>query len=260
MESTMPKAADRLHGSLLLAHGSSDDNVHFQNSVQMVDALIKAGKQFRFMIYPNKAHGIGGSSSRVHLFHMIEDQFERDLKVAQPSMQSDVPPDARRFRTHRDLRRKYRHRHQQPFALRPCRMEYRAARRPDWRDLPERAILRAGRRVAARAASARARCRQLHQRQLRSADRERPNAPAKRRPGDRSWHLGPAVSWTYSKYAGCNHRERRPHSLLYLRSDSHHRAHRSYLGDGFRSFPPPDHRKPEALLRAGNAGKVANHL
>ena len=83
-ESSMPKAADKLHGSLLLVHGSSDDNVHFQNSVQMVDALIKAGKQFNFMIYPNKTHGIGGSSSRAHLFHMIEDQFERELKVDRP--------------------------------------------------------------------------------------------------------------------------------------------------------------------------------
>ena len=83
-ESSMPKAADRLHGSLLLAHGSSDDNVHFQNSVQMVDALVKAGKQFQFMIYPNKTHGIGGSSSRVHLFHMIENQFEHELGLAQP--------------------------------------------------------------------------------------------------------------------------------------------------------------------------------
>jgi dipeptidyl-peptidase 4 len=79
-ESSMPRAADKLHGSLLLVHGSSDDNVHFQNSVQMVDALVKAGKQFRFMIYPNKTHGIGGSSSRVHLFHTIEDQFEHELK------------------------------------------------------------------------------------------------------------------------------------------------------------------------------------
>jgi dipeptidyl-peptidase-4 len=69
-----------LHGSLLLAHGTSDDNVHFQNSVQMVDALIKAGKQFRFMVYPNKTHGISGSDDRDHLFHMIEDHFERELK------------------------------------------------------------------------------------------------------------------------------------------------------------------------------------
>ena len=83
-ESSMPKAADKLHASLLLVHGSSDDNVHFQNSVQMVDALIKAGKQVRFMTYPNKTHGIGGSSSRVHLFHMIEDQLERELKLTQP--------------------------------------------------------------------------------------------------------------------------------------------------------------------------------
>jgi dipeptidyl-peptidase-4 len=83
-ESSMPKAADKLRGSLLLVHGSSDDNVHFQNSVQMLDALIKAGKQFQFMIYPNKTHGISGSSSRAHLFHMIEDQFEHELKVVQP--------------------------------------------------------------------------------------------------------------------------------------------------------------------------------
>jgi dipeptidyl-peptidase 4 len=72
--------ADRLHGLLLLVHGTSDDNVHFQNSVQMVEALIEAGKQFRFMVYPSKTHGIGGSDDRDHLFHMIEDHFERELK------------------------------------------------------------------------------------------------------------------------------------------------------------------------------------
>ena len=76
----LSSVAGQLHGSLLLAHGTSDDNVHFQNSVQMVDALIKAGKQFRFMVYPNKTHGIGGSEDRAHLFHMIEDHFERELK------------------------------------------------------------------------------------------------------------------------------------------------------------------------------------
>ena len=76
----LPTAADKLHGSLLLAHGTGDDNVHFQNSVQMIDALIKAGKQFRLMIYPNKTHSIAGSDARTHLFHMIEDHFERELK------------------------------------------------------------------------------------------------------------------------------------------------------------------------------------
>jgi dipeptidyl-peptidase-4 len=79
-ESDMTKAAANLHGALMLAHGTGDDNVHFQNSIQMIDALIKAGKQFRLMIYPNKTHGISGSDAREHLFHMIEDHFERELK------------------------------------------------------------------------------------------------------------------------------------------------------------------------------------
>jgi dipeptidyl-peptidase 4 len=76
----LPKAADKLQGSLLLAHGTGDDNVHFQNSIQMVEALIKAGKQFHFMVYPNKTHSIRGSDDRAHLFHLIEDHFERELK------------------------------------------------------------------------------------------------------------------------------------------------------------------------------------
>jgi len=76
----LPRVADKLHGSLLLVHGTSDDNVHFQNSVQMVEGLIKAGKQFQFMIYPNKTHGIGGSEDREHLFHMMEEHLERELR------------------------------------------------------------------------------------------------------------------------------------------------------------------------------------
>jgi len=79
-ETSAPKNADKMHGELLLAHGTSDDNVHFQNSVQMIEGLIKAGKQFRFMPYPNKTHGIGGATDRDHLFHLIEDHFERELK------------------------------------------------------------------------------------------------------------------------------------------------------------------------------------
>ena len=79
-ESSMPRAAASLHGALLLAHGTSDDNVHFQNSIQMIEALIKAGKQFRFMPYPSKTHGIGGSEDRDHLFHMIQNFFEAELK------------------------------------------------------------------------------------------------------------------------------------------------------------------------------------
>ncbi len=79
-QSDVNKVASDLHGELLLVHGTGDDNVHFQNSAQMIDALIKAGKQFRLMIYPNKTHSISGPDARTHLFHMIADHFEREMR------------------------------------------------------------------------------------------------------------------------------------------------------------------------------------
>jgi len=78
-ESNVGSAADKLHGALLLVHGTGDDNVHFSNSVQMVEALIKAGKKFDFMIYPNKTHSISGHDARVDLFTRIEEHFVREL-------------------------------------------------------------------------------------------------------------------------------------------------------------------------------------
>ena len=74
-------AAD-LHGNLLEVHGTSDDNVHMQNTIQMVNGFINAGKQFELMLYPRKTHGIAGKAARSHLFHMIEDHFEKDLAPA----------------------------------------------------------------------------------------------------------------------------------------------------------------------------------
>ena len=79
-DDSMVNSARLLHGSLLLVHGTSDDNVHFQNTIQMTDALIKAGKQFRLMIYPDKTHGISGSATRMQLFHMMEDFWNKELK------------------------------------------------------------------------------------------------------------------------------------------------------------------------------------
>jgi dipeptidyl-peptidase 4 len=79
-QSDVTKSADKLHGALLLVHGTSDDNVHFQNSIQMINALINAGKPFQLMVYPNKTHSIAGKDARVHLFTMIEEHFERELK------------------------------------------------------------------------------------------------------------------------------------------------------------------------------------
>ncbi|MCB9889009.1 MAG: S9 family peptidase [Planctomycetes bacterium] len=58
--SSVVKAAKNLRGHLLLVHGTMDDNVHFQNTVQLVHALQQAGKQnFELMIYPRSRHGVG---------------------------------------------------------------------------------------------------------------------------------------------------------------------------------------------------------
>jgi dipeptidyl-peptidase-4 len=57
--SSVVKAAAKLHGRLLLIHGMLDDNVHFQNTVQLIERLQAAGKTFDVMIYPRDQHGIG---------------------------------------------------------------------------------------------------------------------------------------------------------------------------------------------------------
>lgn len=79
-DDSIVSSATHLHGSLLLVHGTSDDNVHFQNTIQMADALIRAGKQFRMMAYPNKTHGIAGMGTRTQLFHMMDDFWNQELK------------------------------------------------------------------------------------------------------------------------------------------------------------------------------------
>lgn len=73
--------AGKLQGNYLLVHGTADDNVHFQNSVDLVTALQNAGKQFRFMMYPNKNHGMGGNdgSSRPHLYQVLTDFILNNL-------------------------------------------------------------------------------------------------------------------------------------------------------------------------------------
>ena len=93
-DDSLPKAADKLHGSLLLVHGTSDDNVHMQNSIQMIEGLIKAGKQFKFMPYPNKTHGIGGTADRTHLFHMIQNHFQSELMNSSATQRSEAGADA----------------------------------------------------------------------------------------------------------------------------------------------------------------------
>jgi dipeptidyl-peptidase-4 len=63
--------ANKLKGKFLLIHGSADDNVHVQNSMLMIEALIQANKQFDSQIYPDKNHGIYGGKTRIQLFNKM---------------------------------------------------------------------------------------------------------------------------------------------------------------------------------------------
>ena len=70
---------EKLKGKYLLVHGSADDNVHYQNTMEMVDALVRANKQFDLFIYPNKNHGIYGGTTRLHLFDMMTNFLQKNL-------------------------------------------------------------------------------------------------------------------------------------------------------------------------------------
>jgi dipeptidyl-peptidase-4 len=63
--------AQNLRGKFLLVHGTGDDNVHFQNSIAFVDALIKANKDYQTLYYPNRNHGIAGGNTRLHLYRQM---------------------------------------------------------------------------------------------------------------------------------------------------------------------------------------------
>ena len=71
--------ADRLKGNYLLVHGTGDDNVHLQNSLDMLTALEAAGKQFEFRLYPNKNHSIYGGNTRLNLYQLMTDFILRKL-------------------------------------------------------------------------------------------------------------------------------------------------------------------------------------
>ncbi len=73
------EGAKDLHGRLLLVHPTSDDNVHLQHTMQMVHALIQAGKPYDLLLYPGKTHSLYGGSERLHLFRRIEEYLERNL-------------------------------------------------------------------------------------------------------------------------------------------------------------------------------------
>lgn len=68
-----------LEGDYLLIHGTGDDNVHVQNSMRMIEALIQADKQFDWGIYPDKNHGIYGGNTRIHLFNKMTNFIKEKL-------------------------------------------------------------------------------------------------------------------------------------------------------------------------------------
>lgn len=71
--------APKLHGKLLLIHGSADDNVHFQNSAEYSEALVQAGIQFDMQVYTNRNHSITGGNTRIHLMHRVAGFFIQNL-------------------------------------------------------------------------------------------------------------------------------------------------------------------------------------
>lgn len=73
------KRAPKMHGSLLLIHGTADDNVHLQNMAEYSEALVQAGVQFDEHIYINRNHGISGGNTRNHLMNRVANFFLRNL-------------------------------------------------------------------------------------------------------------------------------------------------------------------------------------
>jgi dipeptidyl-peptidase-4 len=81
---------DRLKGNYLLVHGMGDDNVHFQHTAEMANALIKSNKQFDTYFYPNRNHGISGGNTRLHLYNKMTRFLEEHLKIADAPQQPRV--------------------------------------------------------------------------------------------------------------------------------------------------------------------------
>ena len=71
--------AGLMKGKYLLIHGTADDNVHYQNAVEMAEALIQKNKEFEFMTYPDKNHGIYGGNTRLHLYQKMTDFILNNL-------------------------------------------------------------------------------------------------------------------------------------------------------------------------------------
>lgn len=70
---------EKLKGDYLLVHGSADDNVHVQNTMRLIEALVQENKQFDWRIYPDKDHGIYGGNTRLHLYRLMTNFIKEKL-------------------------------------------------------------------------------------------------------------------------------------------------------------------------------------
>ena len=70
---------DKLKGAYLLVHGTGDDNVHVQNTMRLIEALVQANKQFDWALYPDKNHGIYGGNTRLHLYTKMTNFIKENL-------------------------------------------------------------------------------------------------------------------------------------------------------------------------------------
>jgi dipeptidyl-peptidase-4 len=82
---------DKYKGMLQIVHGTMDDNVHMQNSIQLIGALQDKGKEFEFMLYPNGRHGWGNLPARNTHFSNLKTKF-----IYKHLLEKEVPKDVLR--------------------------------------------------------------------------------------------------------------------------------------------------------------------
>jgi dipeptidyl-peptidase-4 len=70
----------KLHGELMICHGIADDNVHFRNTTDYCEELIKADKDFRQQVYADRNHSINGGNTRNHLFRQCIRFLQSEMK------------------------------------------------------------------------------------------------------------------------------------------------------------------------------------
>jgi dipeptidyl-peptidase-4 len=79
----------------LIVHGTSDDNVHMQNTMQLAQAFENANRQFALRLYPRKTHSIAGAATRTNLFERIRAEFDAQLLGWTPEKIAASNPETR---------------------------------------------------------------------------------------------------------------------------------------------------------------------